>query len=220
MGRKRKDDLEVAAAAKALGAPVKQAKVQAWRDPAEGLLYCEEHRGNAGEEPDLVEPKEGELCAQCGCQLVTGEPGPEKEKPPHRNRRTYEKQVHTMLEGEDHREAVAELTAALDDLTKQELAKKQVMAEWRLVIQEAEGRVKAALARVKEGDLEVVEVEELADYDAGVVTITRLDTGEVLESRPLTEDEAQRTLLGMEDGDSPAHPADEFLEGVADPAKA
>jgi len=198
--KKSKEDQEVAAAAKALGAPVREEKVKAWRDPTDGQLYCVEHQANAGDIPDLVDPKEGEVCATCAAKLLTGEegtPAPAR----HVNRVEHDRQVTTALDGEERDLAVAELTAALDERDRLERDRKEVVAEWKGILASADERVEVARRHVKEGRLEVVRVMTVTDYDEGTVVVTRLDTGEEVERRLLTDDERQRTLDGLEDGD-------------------
>lgn len=207
MAKRKKDEEEVERAARNLGAPTRRKKkATALRSPIDGTLYCPDHTEQAdleGVALDTVEVKEGDTCIICGLDLTTGKKGKAKSKR-HLNRKTYDKQVRTMLEGEDREQALKDLLANMKHLDEQEQARKQVMAEWKGIIQQAEEDVQSARAVLEQGRVEVVRVLEVTDYDNGTVTISREDNDTVLEERELTEDEKQRPLEGLEDGDSPA----------------
>lgn len=126
---------------------------------------------------------------------------------PHVNRKHYDRQIRTRLEGEELQQANMELLNALDEVDKQELAKKAVMEEWKEVLKYADKNVDYFRALIREGKVETVRVEEFKDFDQGTVKIFRLDTQEVLEERPLGDNERQRELSGM-DAESTPTPSD------------
>ncbi|MEE9481178.1 MAG: hypothetical protein V3V34_11645 [Kiloniellales bacterium] len=88
--------------------------------------------------------------------------------------------------------AALEMVEMYNTLTDLETQKKQVYQAWRDRIKDAKGRVSHAAEMLQKGLKAVtVNVEERYDAEAGEATIYRLDTGEIVETRPMTEDELE-----------------------------
>ena len=209
---KKKEDADVERARKNLGVkPKAKKKPTAWRLRDEGQLLCDEHVGEHQRvDVDKVTPKKGEACSICGIDLTTGEKPdvPAAAPVPHINRKNYDRRVFVKLEGPDREAAADELLAAMRELDRQEAARKEVMAEWKGIIGQAEEAVQAKRAVLENGHDEVVRVLEVTDWDAGTVIITREDNGAIVEQRSLTDGERQRDLEGLQDGDSAAAAGD------------
>ncbi len=113
---------------------------------------------------------------------------------PHINRKTFPKSIFITLEPEEAHDANRRLLQALDDVDAREKDKADVVKEANEHIKEAEAVVLAIRNELKNGRTEVVEVEEVKDFDAGTYMLSRTDTNEVLERRELTDNERQPDL--------------------------
>jgi len=129
----------------------------------------------------------------------------------------------------------------LQDKEKIELGR--LMADSQERVAESEANAKSAAAQYK-GEIELakadfgracslvragyeerqVECERVFDYVKGEARVTRLDTGEVIEQRPLTEDEKQSEMnLDLSGSAKPQTPASEPTkeeQGLMEKAKA
>lgn len=86
----------------------------------------------------------------------------------------------------------AELAHKISDINEKEIDKKASAAQYKSEIDILQ-KTAASLARKVNEKAEYRDVECHAekDYDLDTFTVTRLDTGEIIESRPLRKDEMQ-----------------------------
>jgi hypothetical protein len=86
-----------------------------------------------------------------------------------------------------------QLCAALEELENQEAEAKQVKADLKATSEELNARVKKLASRRRSGrEQRAVDIETVIDYNVGTKTVRRLDTGDVLDKKELTDDERQR----------------------------
>lgn len=121
----------------------------------------------------------------------------------------FERSLPVAMDDDQRNAAALEMVEMYHSLTDLETQHKQVKSAWRDKIKDAKGRVSHAAEMLQKGLKSVtVRVEESYDEEAAEATITRLDTREVVETRPMTADEieAARQLElpdaeGGDDGD-------------------
>ena len=94
----------------------------------------------------------------------------------------------------------AELSAMIKALSYEEAEKKSVADAFKARITDLDTQIQrlAQIVRDKK-EFRPVEVIEQPDYDAMMMRTVRLDTGEVVSSRPLEGSERQRPLFGLSD---------------------
>jgi hypothetical protein len=87
-----------------------------------------------------------------------------------------------------------------------------VKKSWKQKLETVELDIGSLSSKVRENrELRTVKCRRLFDYDTGMVSETRTDTGEVFEERPMTDAERQEELdFGSND------PDDEFAEEGAE----
>lgn len=100
-----------------------------------------------------------------------------------------------------------ERLARADDLANAVQVVEQVRQEKKSLVRQVDARLNAAESKREEladvvasgREYREVIVHQVFDYDKGVVTETRIDTGEVIASRDLTDEERQASLLEEDD---------------------
>lgn len=106
--------------------------------------------------------------------------------------REFEKQLPVAMEPNELEAATREFAAEYtrhQDLLEQ---KDKIYAAWRRRIKDSAGRVSHAHEVCNRGLRDVaVQVRETYDLEAGEAHMVRMDTGERLPSRPLTDDELE-----------------------------
>jgi hypothetical protein len=108
---------------------------------------------------------------------------------------------------------------AVADRTRIEAEFDSVKADYKSKIGEQTAIIGKLSPRIHSGiETRDVECEEVRNWTKGTVTVTRLDTGEVVESRPMREDEKQMEVTFEEDGgltpEEMASPAGKVLQFV------
>jgi hypothetical protein len=94
-----------------------------------------------------------------------------------------------------------EHTRAADELETAQLAWKTMKEGFANRISEAEDRMRQLARAINSGvETRDVEVCDEPEFKAGVMNTVRLDTGELVSSRGLTEAERQRSLFRPEKG--------------------
>jgi hypothetical protein len=106
--------------------------------------------------------------------------------------RIFDRDLPVTMDDDQRNSAALEMVKMYNSLTDLETQKKQVYQAWRDRIKDAKGRVSHAAEMLQKGlRSESVRVEESYDEEAGEATLIRLDTGEVVETRPMTADEIE-----------------------------
>jgi len=92
----------------------------------------------------------------------------------------------------ESKEIAAELAQAVLDKKGAEAELKNFKTEVTNHITIAEGKIEANSEYIRSGyKMKNVDCEIRLDYDAGMVTVVRMDTGEEIETRLMAEDECQ-----------------------------
>lgn len=87
------------------------------------------------------------------------------------------------------------LAKAFSDHTEAEARLKSVSTQIKSEITALEGMMGSMAEKIRSGyEHRDVECKREFDYRLGTVTITRIDTGEVVEERPMDSEETQRKL--------------------------
>lgn len=113
-------------------------------------------------------------------------------------RKMYQRQVFFVLEGEAYHEASQELVAAMNEQEQLEGSRKAVLAEWAGILKRQAEKVKELKNKLTTGEKALVDCEEVQFVDAGIVKIFRLDTQDVIEERPLNDEERQIDLADLD----------------------
>ena len=91
--------------------------------------------------------------------------------------------------------ASREMARAIDELHDMEQQRKAAVELYKAKIAQANATVQINSVLVRNGyEFRKTEVRRTLDYDQGTVTSCRLDTGEIIEARPMTPDEKQLTF--------------------------
>lgn len=99
------------------------------------------------------------------------------------------------LTDEEHRAKGQELARLLVEQSSLKAEHKGRVALMKAEAEEVQGRVHDCREDVRlQSEVRSVEVEHVADFGRGVVECFRLDTGDLVSSRPLTPDERQLEL--------------------------
>lgn len=110
-------------------------------------------------------------------------------------RRTTTETLSCVLTDDELRERGEQLAKAIEDIATEQKNQESIKAEMKSSIATLEARRDALAAQVRrKAELRQVEVEEVTDYVSGRFSRSRLDTGEVIHERPLTNDERQASL--------------------------
>jgi predicted nuclease with TOPRIM domain len=96
----------------------------------------------------------------------------------------------TTEEKRELSESMADNQAKLEELEDE---KKAVASDYKSRIETVQGEIRRESNTYRQGwDLRDIQCCEVQNFSKGTVTVNRLDTGEVIKSRPMTHDE--RTL--------------------------
>jgi hypothetical protein len=107
--------------------------------------------------------------------------------------RKFNRSLPVKMSSEEQATAALELARTCAELRDLKVEKDQVYAAWRKRIKDYDGRVSHAVEQVNKGlQTAEVEIEESYDLEREEATLTRLDTGEVIEVRPMTQDEIEQ----------------------------
>lgn len=96
---------------------------------------------------------------------------------------------------EERHQLGIDLAGCINDIHDEEDRQVSIKAQMKATMAELEGR-KSQLASVVSSGVRYMDIlcEHDADFIAGRLSIVRTDTGEVLETRNLTDEERQREL--------------------------
>lgn len=184
--------------------PPKKAPKAPKNDPDPEVEQARQNLGLPSTAEAEAQAEAARKAAEPTLEELNGNAAPEAPKP-HRTRRDITKRIHTQLEGEAREEATTLLIQQLDEVKRSEDSKKAVNAEWTGIVKKAKSMADETMAKLRDGVDELVDCEEVKDYDKHVVQVVRKDNGEVLEERPMDERDRQPDL-GLE-GESPASAA-------------
>lgn len=96
----------------------------------------------------------------------------------------------TTEEKRELAESMADNQAKLEELEDE---KKAVASDYKSRIETVQGEIRRESNTYRQGwELRDIQCSEIQDFDKGIVTVVRLDTGEEVKVRPMTHDE--RTL--------------------------
>jgi len=102
-----------------------------------------------------------------------------------------------LLTEKEKTELSAKIAKAISDRTSAEAKLKEVSASIKAQIAQLDAEISEKALQINNGyEYRNVECRMDKDYRLGSVTITRLDTGEVIRERPMTAEERQMELLG------------------------
>lgn len=88
-----------------------------------------------------------------------------------------------------------DLSVVVQETTAEEGRQTDVKAQMKARLTELDARkTRLAITIGRKEEYRDVEVELMADVQAGTVTIYRMDTSEAIETRPMTEQEKQNAL--------------------------
>jgi len=105
---------------------------------------------------------------------------------------------------------------AVADRTRIEAEFDSVKADYKSKIGEQTAIIGKLSPRIHSGiETRDVECEEVRNWTKGTVTVTRMDTGEVVESRPMREDEKQMEVTFENDGDEATGKVLKFMGDIA-----
>jgi len=105
----------------------------------------------------------------------------------------------TKLTADEVAAAADDVARYLDDLTGLEAELTTVKSQFKARIEQCEANIaaKARLVREKK-EIRPVDVEERYDMTECTLTVVRLDTGELIEERPLTGNEKQMKITELD----------------------
>ena len=116
-------------------------------------------------------------------------------------RRTTE-HLSCLLTDAEIRQYGADLAVTVQDVASETDRQADIRAQLKARMAELEARQSQLAIKISRGEeFRDVEVLVWINYDAGVETRTRVDTGEEIASRPLREDERQGGLPGIDDAE-------------------
>jgi len=102
-----------------------------------------------------------------------------------------------LLTEKEKTELSAKIAKAISDRTSAEAKLKEVSASIKAQIAQLDAEISEKALQINNGyEYRNVECRMDKDYRLGSVTITRLDTGEVIRERPMTAEERQMELPG------------------------
>ena len=102
-----------------------------------------------------------------------------------------------QLTEKEKTELSAQIAKAISDRASAEAKLKEVSASIKAQIAQLDAEISEKALQINNGyEYRNVECRMDKDYRLGTVTITRLDTGEVIRERPMTAEERQMELPG------------------------
>ena len=145
---------------------------------------------------------------------------PKEEKVVHVEKKQFTKKCKCELTSEELRQAGEDLTDALLEIDTYESELETFKKEQKAKVQTAEGRVNGLKTRISSRhEYRDVKCEKVKDFDSGTVTITRLDTDEMLSDDEMSEEDrqmglqlAQPDVLPDEPGSGPVTPSAKDVE--------
>lgn len=110
-------------------------------------------------------------------------------------RRNITKSLPVKLTDEEVLKYGRDVARAVADKGRIEIELDSVKVDYKGKISEQEGIIGKLSPRIHSGiETREVKCEEIKDYVKGTVTVTRLDTFDIIEDRPMREDEKQIQL--------------------------
>lgn len=136
---------------------------------------------------------------------------PKKSKDAERTLSRTKHELPVKLTREELADAGVKLAGLLRDQGALDRHLKEVKAEMKSQEDVLQGKVDVAAMVIRNGEeLRKVEVEIRADFQRGMVTVVRIDTGATVTTRKLSDDERQKKMVfDLEDADEAA---DEAIE--------
>lgn len=112
-----------------------------------------------------------------------------------RLRKEIVENLRVVLTPEEKLDRMERLAKVGDEVEQMEGEKKDVMAEYATKLKAKAGHAKELREAIRVGEKRDVKCEQVFDFKENVVTITRLDTGEEISKRPLTNQDRQMHLI-------------------------
>lgn len=121
-------------------------------------------------------------------------------------RRDIRKELTCTLDDSELAKYGRELSGRLSDLASIELEKKEAADNFKSRMSKIDKAIGEIQRKLHDGSEErVIECEQVLSFDTATVTIIRKDTGEVVEERPMTDEERQMPLgMDLDDADNEA----------------
>ncbi len=124
-----------------------------------------------------------------------------KKKKKHDSISAEHRNLKVIMEPADHKKVSKDLANAVESLELVKLAKKRAMAEYTAKAQTFAQEIQELSRCIRSGYfLREVVCEKRINLGLLTVTVTRQDTGEIVEERPMNTEEKQMTME-FEDGD-------------------
>lgn len=138
----------------------------------------------------VAEPFENET------QSDTQPPPQSETERPSKVGRKYEKWLRCNLTEEEKQDAANRLVNRMEDLARKEAELDSIKNQFKGEMARISADIEAAKNLVRDGyEMRDVSIIEERDYETEMMTITRLDTFEVIEERRMRGDELQRPLF-------------------------
>jgi len=120
---------------------------------------------------------------------------------------TWTETLPVPLTPQEERQRAHELVEAMQARDQARMRLSELSREIKAEVQEIEQTIARLAAAVRSGtEPRQVEVSEMADPGAGIVSVVRGDTGEVIRTRAMTPEERQETLPGVQSPTPPPRP--------------
>ncbi len=112
------------------------------------------------------------------------------------NRNKTKEYLKCILTEPEIKESGAQLARTYSEITDLEDQKKSLVSDFKAKIDGATASASILARKIQNGyEFRNIECEEWWDYECKVLEVMRLDTGEVIKSRPMTTDELQKKLF-------------------------
>lgn len=142
--------------------------------------------------------KEHETTEATEAETETAESEDPDDSSPHIEYSEYEKHLKCYLTEEEKAKAAANLVQRMEDLTRKNDALTAIKNQFKGEVARIEADISHYQSLVRDGyEFHDVPCRVARNYETENITITRLDTGEIIEDRRMYGSELQRTLPGM-----------------------
>lgn len=114
-----------------------------------------------------------------------------------------------MLTDSEFRDRAQKLAGCSRELSLLEAEQEVAKGGWKSRKSEIENRASQLAQTVRSGaENRLVSVEFQADYDAGTISVVRMDDGTVVQERKLLPEERQGQLIALPESDAEEEPAE------------
>lgn len=147
----------------------------------------------------VAEPMDDQAKAESEAIDPGEPPAAEEQESSSRVDRRFTKWLKVALTDEERLDAANRLAERMEDLKRKDAELDSIKNQFKGEMSRIEADITSAQNLVRDKyEFRDVPVEEVRDYASEFVTITRLDTFEIVEERRMSGSELQRPLPGME----------------------